>query len=242
MLSPSRFRHMLEIIARHWVYVFWCVLLLPRKKWEPHLAFIDVKKKKKQKDRRGSSIGSGLCREVCVLGRRSSVHHSPSTWLHRRPGQGKDAIQAPRSPADWTASFREPTAIGPLRYQLRCKTTKRTATNRNRSLLVGWLYSLGSFCEQGNNIQRKRWEYVSQENATLLIFVKTAFAQLRLHVTWLNTTWENLQIEKHKSVRWAERTPSWFVLFDLQIFWGSVYPPSATSRTISFSISNSFWY
>ena len=44
----------------------------------------------------------------------------------------------------------------------------------------------------------------------------------------INTTWENLQIEKHKSVRWAERTPSWFVLFDLQIFSGGVYPPSAT--------------
>ena len=58
----------------------------------------------------------------------------------------------------------------------------------------------------------------------------------------INTTWENLQIEKHKSVRWAERTPTWFVLFDLQIFSGGVYPPSATSRTISFSISNSFWY
>ena len=59
----------------------------------------------------------------------------------------------------------------------------------------------------------------------------------------INTISENLQIEEHKSVRrWAERTPSWFVLFDLQIFWGGVYPPSATSRTISFSISNSFWY
>ena len=58
----------------------------------------------------------------------------------------------------------------------------------------------------------------------------------------INTTWGNLQIEKHKSVRWAERTPSWFVLFDLQIFSGGVYSPSATSRTISFSISNSFWY
>ena len=58
----------------------------------------------------------------------------------------------------------------------------------------------------------------------------------------INTTWKNLQIEKHKSVRWAERTPFWFVLFDLQIFSGGVYPPSATSRTISFSISNSFWY
>ena len=49
----------------------------------------------------------------------------------------------------------------------------------------------------------------------------------------INTTWENLQIEKHKSVRWAERTPSWFVLFDLKIFSGGDYPPSATSRTIS---------
>ena len=59
----------------------------------------------------------------------------------------------------------------------------------------------------------------------------------------INTIWENLQIEKHKSDRWAERTPFWFVLFDLQIFSGGVYSPSATSRTISFScISNSFWY
>ena len=58
----------------------------------------------------------------------------------------------------------------------------------------------------------------------------------------INTTSENLQIEKHESVRWAERTPSWFVLFDLQTFWGGVYLPSATSCTISFSISNSFWY
>ena len=58
----------------------------------------------------------------------------------------------------------------------------------------------------------------------------------------INTTWENLQIEKHKSVRWAEWTPSWFVLFDLQISPGSVYSPTATSSKISFSISNSFWY
>ena len=34
----------------------------------------------------------------------------------------------------------------------------------------------------------------------------------------------------------------WFVLFDMQIFSGGVYPPSATSRAISSSISNSFWY
>ena len=51
----------------------------------------------------------------------------------------------------------------------------------------------------------------------------------------IDTTRENPQIEKHQSVRWPQRTPSWFVLFDLQIFSGGVYPPSATSRTISFS-------
>ena len=58
----------------------------------------------------------------------------------------------------------------------------------------------------------------------------------------INTTWENLQIEKHKSGRRSFRSPNWFVLFDLQIFSGGVYSPRATSRTISFSISNSFWY
>ena len=58
----------------------------------------------------------------------------------------------------------------------------------------------------------------------------------------INTTWENLQIEKHKSGRRTFRSPNWFVLFDLQISPGGVYSPSATSRTISFSISNSFWY
>ena len=58
----------------------------------------------------------------------------------------------------------------------------------------------------------------------------------------INTTWGNLQIEKHKSGRRSFRSPNWFVLFDQQIFSGGVYTPSATSRTISFSISNSFWY
>ena len=58
----------------------------------------------------------------------------------------------------------------------------------------------------------------------------------------INTTWENLQIEKHKSGRRSFRSPNLFVFFYLQIFSGGVYSPSATSRTISFSISNSFWY
>ena len=58
----------------------------------------------------------------------------------------------------------------------------------------------------------------------------------------INTTWENLQIETHKSGRRLFRSPNWFVLCDLQVFSGGVYSPSAISRTISFSISNSFWY
>ena len=58
----------------------------------------------------------------------------------------------------------------------------------------------------------------------------------------VNTTRENLQIEKHKSGRRSFRSPNWFVVFDLQTFSGCVYPPSATSRTISFSFSNSCWY
>ena len=59
--------------------------------------------------------------------------------------------------------------------------------------------------------------------------------RLCVRLRWgINITWENLQIEKHKSVWWAEWTPSWFVLCDLQIFSGGVYPPSATSRTTSF--------
>ena len=32
------------------------------------------------------------------------------------------------------------------------------------------------------------------------------------------------------------------MLFNLQVFSGGIYPPSLTSRTISFSISNSFWH
>ena len=58
----------------------------------------------------------------------------------------------------------------------------------------------------------------------------------------INTTWENLQIEMHKSGGRSFRSPDWFVFFDLQIFCGGVYPLRATSHTISFSISNSFWY
>ena len=59
------------------------------------------------------------------------------------------------------------------------------------------------------------WEEKSQFVWTLM---KTIGNRKRdLCVRWLgviNLTWENLQIAKHKSVRWTERTPSWFVLCD----------------------------
>ena len=59
----------------------------------------------------------------------------------------------------------------------------------------------------------------------------------------IDTTWENLQIEKHRRISPVSGTSAFLICaFDLQIFSGGVYPPSATSRTISFSISNSFWY
>ena len=61
----------------------------------------------------------------------------------------------------------------------------------------------------------------------------------------INTTWENLQIEKHKSLRWAERTPSWFVLFDLQIFSLVVFIPRAQPHAQSlflFPIVFGIWF
>ena len=60
----------------------------------------------------------------------------------------------------------------------------------------------------------------------------------------INTTWENLQIEKHKSGRRAFRSPDWFVLFDLQIFSGGVYPraqPHAQSLFL-FPIVFGIWF
>ena len=67
----------------------------------------------------------------------------------------------------------------------------------------------------------------------------------------INTTWENLQIEKHKSGRRLLRSPNWFVLFDLQIFSGGVYPraqPYAQSLFlfpiafgINFSLAITVW-
>ena len=57
----------------------------------------------------------------------------------------------------------------------------------------------------------------------------------------INTTWENLQIENtnQEGVRSAHRTDLCFLICR---FSQVVFIPRATSRTISFSISNSFWY
>ena len=41
----------------------------------------------------------------------------------------------------------------------------------------------------------------------------------------INTTWEHLQIEKHKSVQWAERTPTWFRCFSICRFSQVVFIP-----------------
>ena len=87
----------------------------------------------------------------------------------------------------------------------------------------------------------------SKKSKKWIKIIPKTIGNRKRHCAWgcawrINTTWENLQIEKHKSGRRTFRSPNWFVLFDLQIFSGGVYSPSATSRTISFSISNSFWY
>ena len=56
-----------------------------------------------------------------------------------------------------------------------------------------------------------------------------------------NTAWEYLQIAKHKSVQCAE----WMTLncaLRFAVFLGLCLSPQTTSRTISFSLSKSFWY
>ena len=56
-----------------------------------------------------------------------------------------------------------------------------------------------------------------------------------------NTTWENLQIATHKLVSF---TPHIVLICALQFadFLKLCLSPRTTSLTISFSISNSFWY
>ena len=141
MLSPSRFRHMLEIIARK-VYVFRCVLdLLPHKK-SGNLTSLSLmwKKKRNKKIAEDQVLAVGCAEKYACLVDDLLYTTAQAHGCTDDRARARMQSKPPRSPADWTASFREATAIGPLRYQLRCKTTKRAATNRNRSLLVGWLF------------------------------------------------------------------------------------------------------
>ena len=128
--------------------------------------------------------------------------------------------------------------------------SSRTVIGYMHSLLSLTLMILSSVVFSVMKTERITGFQLKESNAnglSRIILIPKTIGSRKRDCAWgcargINTTWENLQIEKHKSVRWVERTPSWFVLFDLQIFSGGVYPPSATSRTISFSISNSFWY
>ena len=97
-----------------------------------------------------------------------------------------------------------------------------------------------------SNFRLHRSSFLSKKSKKWIKLIPKTIGNRKRDCAWgcawgINTTWENLQIEKHKSGRRSFRSPNWFVLFDLQIFSGGVYSPSATSRTISFSISNSFW-
>ena len=98
-----------------------------------------------------------------------------------------------------------------------------------------------------SNFRLHRSSFSSKKSKNWIKLIPKTIGNRKRDCAWgcawgINTTWENLQIEKHKSGKRWFRSPNWFVLFDLQIFSGGVYSPSATSRTISFSISNSFWY
>ena len=98
-----------------------------------------------------------------------------------------------------------------------------------------------------SNFQLHRSSFLSKKSKKWIKLIPKTIGNRKRDCAWgcawgINTTWENLQIEKHKSGRCSFRSQNWFVLFDLQVFSGGVYSPSATPRTISFSISNSFWY
>ena len=112
---------------------------------------------------------------------------------------------------------------------------------------MNWFFDVTDACNSGASSDLRKPLHQAVWTRGLYVLIPKTIGNRKRDCAWgcargKSTTWENLQIEKHKSVQWAEWTPSWFVLSDLQIFSGGVYPPSATSRTISFSISNSFWY
>ena len=93
-----------------------------------------------------------------------------------------------------------------------------------------------------------RWFHATSQLVRRLLIPKT-IGNWKRDCAWgcargINTTWENLQIEKHKSVRWAERTPP-DLCFSIWRFSQVVLIPRAQPHAQSlFSISNcnSFWY
>ena len=92
-----------------------------------------------------------------------------------------------------------------------------------------------------SNFRLHRSSFSSKNSKKWIKLIPKTIGNRKRDCAWgcawgINTTWENLQIEKHKSGRRSFRSPNWFVHFDVQIFSGGVYSPSATSRTISFSI------
>ena len=134
---------------------------------------------------------------------------------------------------------------------VRCARSRAQGKICVQQLCVGrWSFVIECGITRSNSVLSTSWfsaVSIVLAKVALYILIPKTIGNRKRDCAWgcaqgTNTTWENLQIEKHKSGRRWFRSPDWFVLFDLQIFSGGVYSPSATSRTISFSISNSFWY
>ena len=111
-----------------------------------------------------------------------------------------------------------------------------TAENRKNALPFTALLSVClvcgvAFCTAFQTILRRMTSVslslVILSASKLLVLIPKTIGNRKRDCAWgcarrINTTSENLQIEKHKSGRRSFRSPDWFVLFDLQIFSGGV--------------------
>ena len=73
-----------------------------------------------------------------------------------------------------------------------------------------------------SNFRLHRSSFSSKKSKKWIKLIPKTIGNRKRDCAWgcawgINTTWENLQIEKHKSGRRSFRSPNWFVLFDLQI-------------------------
>ena len=73
-----------------------------------------------------------------------------------------------------------------------------------------------------SNFRLDRSSFSSKKSKKWIKLIPKTIGNRQRDCAWgcawgINTTWENLQIEKHKSGRRSFRSPNWFVLFDLQI-------------------------